>query len=109
LLKVNAVIARLTGQTRVTSGKVSGVDPKLLHPRQQRGAVDAHTSSGTIRAAYPAFGSYERSLDLFALLLLEFACRLFLGIESADRFLHDPRNIVRRCGGSGWLLCAPLP
>jgi len=78
------------------SDKKSGVNAKLLHPRDQRSPIDCHTLGGAVGAANPTFCLAQYAHDLLPLLLVTiFDCSSCASLaDFADRFSYNPRNLV---------------
>src|SRR5882724_8061173 len=76
--------------------KLSGINAKLLHARNQCGPVDCHPRGSTVPASNTTLCLAQDAHDLLPFLLV-----MFLGCTSrrpladfANRFSHNPGNVV---------------
>jgi len=87
--------------SKLTSGVLSGIEPKLLHSRNESCAVQTDALGSSAAPPNSAFSFGERSHDLLALLLrILVGDPLFFTQGGVDCFLYNPLDVVGRRGGS---------
>src|SRR5690349_14689972 len=91
--RASTVNGILTVQMNRISGVLLGIDAEFSHPREERGAIQAHAGGSAVGSPNASVAFSERAHNLVTLFLVARVSNAICATERLDRFLHNARNI----------------